>query len=274
MRNARRLLAIATLALPFFWTAAVWAATESEEDRPNDAEVELNDDMSYWGGGIAPAPDTGTNLKSAVITGTVVGSNCWLAHGFVGSEYRDSALECARNGTPLAILTDDGALVLPILLNTDGSARPDNEKMVPYAEQHVKVFGVVTRRGHERGIFVDSVAAAPSPSKPREFAARQLDSAQITGKVVDVASWLSGGLSLTSDQKRVGECAAAGDPLVIVTKKGRVYFPAAMTVPESPVGTAKLSAYCAQRVRVYGTVMARGDGRAILISKVVPYASK
>jgi hypothetical protein len=274
MRKARLLLVVATLALPLFWTAAVRAAEESEEDQPNDAEVELNDNMSYWDEGMAPAPDTGTNLESSVITGTVVGSNCWLARGFVGSQYRDSALKCARNGTPLAILTDDGSLVLPILLNADGSARPDNGKVMPYAEQHVRIYGMTVRRGHERGIIVDSIVRVPPPKEPRKFATRETKSVQVTGEVVDLANWLKGGRSLTSDPKRVGEYAAAGDPLVIVTKNGRVYFPAAMTLPASPVGTAELSAYSAQRVRAYGTAIARGNGRAMIISKVVPYQPK
>ncbi len=274
MRKARLLLVVATLALPLFWVASVWAAEASAEDTPNDAEVELNDNMSYWDEGMAPAPDTGSNLESSVITGTVVSTNCWLARGFVGAQYRDSALQCARNGTPLAILTDDGALVLPILLSADGSARPDNQKMMPYAEQHVRVYGMTVRRGHERGVIVDSIAKVPPPKDPRKFAAKEINNVQLTGEVVDLANWLEGGRSATSDPKRVSEYAAAGDPLVLVTKNGRVYYPATMTMPASPVGTAKLSAYGAQRVRAYGTAVARGQGRGIIIDRVVPYPSK
>jgi hypothetical protein len=274
MRSARLLLIIASLAASLCWTARAWAAAEGAEDRPNDANIELNDNMSYWDQGMAPAPDTGTKFESAVITGTVVGSNCWLARGLEGDKYRDSAIACARNGTPLTILTDDGSLVLPIALGADGNAWPDNGKVMPYVEKRVKAYGVTVRRGHERGILIDSVAVISPPKKPRTFETRQIPNSRITGNVVDLACWLKAGNTLTSDPKCVGECATAGDPLVVATKDGRVYYPVSMTMPTTSVGTAKLLDYCAQRVRVYGTAIARGQGRAMIISKVEPYPSK
>ena len=268
MRNARLLVFIAALAVPFFWAGALWA-TEESVPVTNNA---INPGDPGPGGGIPAEVETSTN-DSAVVTGTVVGTNCWLARGLEGSKYRDSAIACARNGTPLTILTDAGSLVYPMTIGTSGNTQPDMNKLMPYAEQRVTVTGKLIRRGKEHAIIIYKVAPAPEPKVMRTYATKEVPNTQVVGRVVDMGCWIAMGNAGTSDPKRVGNCAASGDPLVIIDG-GRIYYPVTMTMPNSPVGTSLLSSYPGQKVRVTGTVIDRGESRAIVIDKVAQLASK
>ena len=270
MRNARLLIVIVALVVPLFWTGTLLAAEETVQVN-NDA---INPGDPGPGGGIAPEAETAMTTEGAVITGTVVGTNCWLARGLEGAKYRDSAIACARNGTPLSIATDAGELVYPITVGNGGNYQPDMKTVMSYAEQRVKVTGKLIKRGKERAIVIDEIASAPEPKKVRSFATSETPNAEIVGRVVDLSLWMQKGTKGTDDAKLVGDCAAAGDPLVIVTGNGRIYYPVSKTMPASPVGTEWLSDYCARKVRVTGTTIARGESRAIVISKVGPVASK
>src|SRR5512138_2533694 len=104
MLKSRSIVLIAVFAL-----ALSWAKTT-----PNIPGNNADQDKT-WYGSIAGSKTQGT------VTGMVVGVNCWLARGAQGSQYRDSAVKCARRGTPLAILTDDGDLVYPIVAEGNGA---------------------------------------------------------------------------------------------------------------------------------------------------------
>jgi len=148
------------------------------------------------------------------------------------------------------------------------------QTLMAYAEQRVAATGKLFRRGKQRAIVVDKVASAAEPKKMRDFETKQTPNSEVVGRVVDLSSWIVNGNAGTADAKSVGDCAASGDPLVIVAKGGRVHYPVTMAMPKGPVGTARLSNYCAKQVRVTGTVIDRGEGRAIVIDKVALLASK
>lgn len=264
------LLFVAALLLPILWTGKAQAAENTDQV----LEDAINQGEAGPGGGFGPYVQPATPEEPGRVTGTVVGANCWLSRGLEGDQYRDSAIACARNGTPLAILTDNGWLVYPFTVGTDGSAKPDLQLLMPYAEQRVTATGLVVGRGMTRGIIIDSVTVAKTTSAPRQFRVKQIPNATVEGRVVDLSCWLEKGNSGTSDPSCVGVCAANGDPLVIVASNGWVYYPVAMGMPTTPVGTALLSKYCAQQVRVTGTVIARGNGRAIVLGKIAACAVK
>jgi hypothetical protein len=269
MRNIRLLIVVAAM-VPVFWSGTLWAAEATDPVLDNA----FNTGDPGPGGGIPPDVVTPTTTESAQITGTVVGTNCWLARGLAGDQYRDSAIACARTGTPLSILTDAGELIYPITVGNSGNYQPDMQSVMNYAERRVQVTGKVIKRGKERAIIIGTIAPAPEPGKERTFATKETPGAEVVGRVVDLDCWIVKGNEGTNDAKCVGECAVAGDPLVIVTRDGRIYYPVSMTMPASPVGAAMLSGHCAQLVRATGTVIARGDGRGIVIGSVASSSSK
>jgi hypothetical protein len=270
MRYTRILAIIAALVALPLWTGMLMAADEPVPATDNA----INPGDPGPGGGIAPESETTMTTEGAVITGTVVGTNCWLARGLEGEKYRDSAIACARNGTPLSILTDAGELIYPVTIGNSGNYLPDMQSVTKYAEQRVKVTGKLMRRGKERAIVVDRIEAAPAPAKARTFATKETPGTEIRGRVVDLDCWIAKGARATTDAKCIGDCATSGDPLVLVTRGGRVYFPVSMTMPSSPVGAKWLSGYCGREVVVNGTVVDRGDARGIVIAKVTPVPVK
>ncbi|HTW91357.1 MAG TPA: hypothetical protein VMH22_06570 [bacterium] len=265
MRKVRLLIVVASLMAPLFWSGTLQASDLSNTNRGND----VNLGSPGPGGGMAEVTEIpATVTESSVVTGRVVDANCWLSTGVQGESYRDSAIACARNGTPLAILTESGSLVYPLMVDADGNTKPDMDTLAPYAEHYVRVTGRLIQRGKERAIMVSGISAAPEPKKPGTFEVKETPGTEVDGRVVDLGAWIASGNKGTADAKIVQACSVGGDPLVVVTKAGRIYYPVTKTMPSSPVGTSWLSKYCARQVRVTGATIARGEARGIVISSV------
>jgi hypothetical protein len=65
------------------------------------------------------------------------------------------ALECARNGSPLIILSKDGVLYVPI-----SSSMPDKDqrqRLMPFVGKYVKVTGTVYERSGTHAIAIDQI---------------------------------------------------------------------------------------------------------------------
>ncbi len=73
---------------------------------------------------------------------------------------QECALECARKGSPLAILTDDGSMYLPI-----SDAMPDSDqraKLMPFIGKYVQVVGDVYERKGLHAIVIKQIKEDPS----------------------------------------------------------------------------------------------------------------
>ena len=65
------------------------------------------------------------------------------------------ALECARNGSPLIILSRDGFIYLPI-----SDSMPDKDqrqRLMPFVGKYVKATGTVYERSGTRAIAIDQI---------------------------------------------------------------------------------------------------------------------
>jgi hypothetical protein len=70
-------------------------------------------------------------------------------------ESRKCVAECARSGSPLAILTKSGELYLPISAEIpDGNAR---SRLVPYAGKYVRASGRLFERGGMHAIEINRI---------------------------------------------------------------------------------------------------------------------
>jgi hypothetical protein len=72
------------------------------------------------------------------ITGTVIDVYCYSAMGAQGAGHKQCALACARSGEPLAILSSDGTIYMPV---SDKPSDPQNSRLEAFAEGKVKVTG-------------------------------------------------------------------------------------------------------------------------------------
>ncbi len=96
--------------------------------------------------------------KEYTVTGTVVDFACKFSGGLTGEKHRMCAQVCADKGVPLAILSTDGRLFLPI-----GDGMPStgqNEKLKEYAEQTVQVKGTVFEAGGASAIKIAEIKKA------------------------------------------------------------------------------------------------------------------
>jgi hypothetical protein len=101
------------------------------------------------------APDAG---KQQTVTGWVLDSACAFTKGLEKPISRECALACARKGSLLVILQDDGTIYWPIAESTPAAGQ--NERLLPYAGKRVTVTGKVYARGGSQALVIEKVAAA------------------------------------------------------------------------------------------------------------------
>ena len=112
-----------------------------------------------------PAEKSGKNKsmqksKETTVSGEVVDVSCYLAHGNkgMGEDHKSCGEACAKNGSPLGILTKDGKLYISVLPD-DHSAGP-NAKLIEHVSHQVKATGVVRSKGGVNGLMITKVEMA------------------------------------------------------------------------------------------------------------------
>ncbi len=266
MSNTRPMV-VAVIALALLALTGALYAEQAVVPVEANAQTETATDGGP-GGGIA-AEEAGTPVNT--VTGWVVDANDWLDKGFLGAKHQQTAVTNADLGTPLVILTDRGAVVYPVTLTVPSGPMANNARLIPFAEQRVTVTGQVIRRGKERGIVIEQVAKASGTEPVVSFPARETANIQLVARVTDLSCWLGKGESGAAHVKCAQACAEAGEPLVLLSDAGYIYYPVVQTVITGPVDMNPLMKYCEQKVRVTGKVIKRGTERAIVIDNVAAY---
>ena len=98
--------------------------------------------------------------KSGIVKGYVIDSAC----AFVKNVKKpmgggQCALECAKAGSPLIILTDDGTIYWPI--SESMPATGQNQRLMEYAGKRVAAQGKVFERGGSHAISIEKIEVAP-----------------------------------------------------------------------------------------------------------------
>jgi hypothetical protein len=101
----------------------------------------------------AIAADSGTNIT---VSGWVIDSACAYTKGLDKPIGVACAKACAKNGSPLVILRDDGTIFLPIDSETPSSSQ--NSKLMPFAGEHVTVTGKDYVRNGSHAIVIDKIS--------------------------------------------------------------------------------------------------------------------
>jgi hypothetical protein len=95
--------------------------------------------------------------KAITVEGYVLDSACAFTKGLEKPISRDCALACAREGSPLVILTKDGAIYWPI--DSATPAKGQNARLTEFAGNRVKVTGKLYERGGSHALAIESIAA-------------------------------------------------------------------------------------------------------------------
>jgi hypothetical protein len=98
------------------------------------------------------AQEPGTAVK---LNGWVIDSACAYTKGLDKPIGVACAKACAKNGSPLVILTDDGTIYVPIDSNTPSTSQ--NPKLLPFAGERVTVTGKDYVRKGSHGLVIDTI---------------------------------------------------------------------------------------------------------------------
>src|SRR6266850_72340 len=93
--------------------------------------------------------------KPVTVKGYVLDSACAFTKGLSKPISKDCAEACAKAGSPLVILADDGTIYWPIAETTPSSGQ--NEKLMPYAGQKVTASGKFFQRGGSSAMVIDKL---------------------------------------------------------------------------------------------------------------------
>jgi len=93
--------------------------------------------------------------KPITVKGYVLDSACAFTKNLSKPISRDCALACAKAGSPLVILADDGTIYWPIADTTPASGQ--NEKLLPFAGQKVTADGKVFQRGGSSALVIEKI---------------------------------------------------------------------------------------------------------------------
>ena len=95
--------------------------------------------------------------KSISVNGYVLDSACAFTKGLKKPISADCATACAKAGSPLVILADNGTIYWPIADTTPSSSQ--NDKLMPFAGQRVTASGKTYTRGGSIAIVIEKIGA-------------------------------------------------------------------------------------------------------------------
>jgi hypothetical protein len=95
--------------------------------------------------------------KTVTVKGYVLDSACAYTKSLKKPISADCAKACAKGGSPLVILADDGSIYWP---TTDAMpATSQNEKLLPFAAQRVAASGKLYGRGGSKALVIEKIEA-------------------------------------------------------------------------------------------------------------------
>ena len=105
--------------------------------------------------GIARAEGTLTNVK-----GYVIDSSCAFVKDLKKPISPECAVACAKAGSPLVILTDNGIVYWPISGTIPAASQ--NDRLMEFAGKRVVATGKVYTKGGSRAMVIEKIGAAPT----------------------------------------------------------------------------------------------------------------
>jgi hypothetical protein len=99
------------------------------------------------------------DTPAVTVKGFVLDSACAFIKGLDKPVSKDCAISCAKGGSPLVILAEDGTIYWPIAETMPATSQ--NPKLLPFAGEYVTVTGKVYQRGGSKAIVIEKIAALP-----------------------------------------------------------------------------------------------------------------
>ena len=97
--------------------------------------------------------------KTVTVKGYVIDSACAFTKNLKKPISAECAQACAKAGSPLVILADDGAIYWPISESTPAVSQ--NKRLIPYAGKRVTASGKVYTRGGSTALVIADIKELP-----------------------------------------------------------------------------------------------------------------
>lgn len=97
------------------------------------------------------------DTPTVTVKGYVLDSACAFTKGLSKPISKQCAISCAKAGSQLVILADDGTIYWPIADTTPSSGQ--NPKLLPFAGDKVTASGKVYERGGSKAIVIEKIEA-------------------------------------------------------------------------------------------------------------------
>ena len=94
--------------------------------------------------------------QTSTVRGYVLDSACAFTKSLDKPVSRACALACAKSGSPLVILGDDGNIYWPISSATPAAGQ--NPRLLKFAGERVTASGKIFQRGGSRAIVLEKIA--------------------------------------------------------------------------------------------------------------------
>jgi len=104
---------------------------------------------------IVRAEGTVTTVK-----GYVIDSSCAFVKNLAKPISSECAVACAKAGSPLVILTDNGVIYWPIAGTIPATSQ--NHRLMEFAGKRVVATGKVYSKGGSRAMVIENIEAAPA----------------------------------------------------------------------------------------------------------------
>jgi hypothetical protein len=98
--------------------------------------------------------------KSVSVEGYVLDSACAFTKNLEKPISQECAVKCAKAGSQLVILSDDGAIYWPIAETTPATGQ--NAKLMEFAGGRVTAKGKLYDRGGSHALAIEQIAPAPA----------------------------------------------------------------------------------------------------------------
>ena len=98
--------------------------------------------------------------SSTTVKGYVLDSACAFTKNLSKPISADCAVACAKAGSPLVILADDGTIYWPISDASSLPAKGQNDRVMKFAGQQVSVQGTVYAKGGSHAIVIQKIEPA------------------------------------------------------------------------------------------------------------------
>jgi hypothetical protein len=97
---------------------------------------------------------------AVTVKGYVLDSACAFTKGLSKPISKQCAISCAKGGSPLVILANDGTIYWPITDTTPSSGQ--NSKLLPFAGDKVTATGRIYERGGSKAMVIEKIEAQAS----------------------------------------------------------------------------------------------------------------